>query len=458
MSILARIADLVLNQPLLLTPDKAEVIAGILSGRIGIEGPELSRFEGSPVVIDEAGRAQKRPYMVSNGVAIITITGSLVNRGAWVGAYSGITSYEGIQHQLKTARDAGEVKAVLLDLHSPGGEAVGTFETAALVREVAAKKPVTAVVNGMACSAAYAIASGATSIVTTSSGVSGSIGVISLHVDASRQLENDGLKPTLIIAGSHKADGHPFGPLPDAVRADFQARIDGIYQAFLECVAVGRGERLSADMAKATEARIYIGKAAVAAGLADAEGTFESVLADLTRAAGRTSLPVKGKRMAENNEGAPAAEAPAGITKADLDAAVAKATADVSAGFEAKLKADRERMASIDELTAMVGDNKDALKIIADAKADGSSADSVALKLAKSGAFTKAAVLGAIKEDDKSASGAGPAAEGKGGTVPQTEAGWTAEWEGSDALKGEYPEAADYAAFKKLERKEKGAK
>lgn len=463
---LARIADLVLNQPLLITAEKAEVIAGVLAGRIGIEGPELSRFEGTPYVIDEQGRVKGRPYRVTDaGVAIITITGSLVNRGAWVGAYSGLTSYEGIQHQLKVAREAPEVRSVILDIHSPGGEAIGCFETAAAVRDLAGKKRVVAVVNGMACSGGYAIASGATEIVTTGSGVSGSIGVVTLHVDASRQLEDEGLKPTLIIAGAHKADGHPFGPLPESVRADFQARVNGIYDAFIECVVSGRGSRTTGDQARATEARIYTGQEAVGAHLADRVGTFESVLEDLSRAAGRTSSQ-KGRSMSENT-GAPAAETNAGaaqaaatFTQADLDAAVAKAKTEASADVDNKLKLERERIAALDELMSECAGNADAGKIVAEAKTSGAGAEATALKLIKAGIFKKVAVVNGMEADDKTAAGAAPAATAAGAgkpAVPQNEAGWKTEYEGSTVLQGEFLTAESYIAFKRDEARKGGA-
>ena len=286
MNTLAHLADRVLNRPLLISPDKAQVILSVLSGRIGVNSPEASRFEGDNR--DRAG--PPKPYNISNGVGIITITGSLVKRGAWVGAYSGLTSYEGIEHQLKSALADPAVKSILLDLHSPGGEAIGAFETAAIVRQVAATKRVLAVVNGMAASAAYAIASGANDIIMTETGVAGSIGVVMLHADFSRQLDREGIAPTLIHAGAHKVDGNPFEPLPDAVRADLQAEVDAFYDAFLATVAKGRGSRMTAAGARKTEARTFIGKAAVAAGLADRVGTFESVLAELTRAGGRTTL------------------------------------------------------------------------------------------------------------------------------------------------------------------------
>ncbi|RWK24342.1 S49 family peptidase, partial [Mesorhizobium sp.] len=219
MTSLIHIADRVLNRPLLITRDKAEVVLSVLAGRLGVNAPESSRFEGGSVVEDENGARRAVPYRVTgDGVGIITVTGSLVNRGAWVGASSGLTSYEGIGFQLKSAAADPAVRSVILDMHSPGGEAVGAFETAALVRDLAARKRTVAVVNGMAASAMYAIASGANEIVTTETGIAGSIGVVLLHADFSRQLDRDGITPTLIHAGAHKVDANPFEPLSDAVR------------------------------------------------------------------------------------------------------------------------------------------------------------------------------------------------------------------------------------------------
>jgi signal peptide peptidase SppA len=369
-STLIHIAERVLNTPLLLLPSKAETILAVLAGRIGVNGPDASRFEGdNPPQKDENGNAKRNmwgdpklePYKLSGSTAIVTITGSLVNRGAWVGANSGLTSYEGIQFQLKRAAANPDVKNIILDLHSPGGEAVGAFETASLVRQISADKPVTALVNGMAASAAYAIASGASQIVTTETGVSGSIGVVLLHADYSRMLANDGITPTLIFAGAHKVDANPFEPLSEGVKSELQAEIDAFYAAFLDTVAAGRGSRLTQAMARATEARTFIGAAGVEAGLADAVGSFESVLADLTRAAGRNP-PQKGRSMKEEN-GAPAAESNAGtVTKADHDAAMLRATNEGKAATDAALKAERERIAGLDKLAAKSSARKGASK------------------------------------------------------------------------------------------------
>lgn len=346
MNYLAHIADRVLNRPLLITPDKAQVILSVLGNRIGVDGPSADRFEGEPFERDQSGEISSAlPYRVKDGVAIISIVGSLVNRGAYIGASSGLVSYEGFKRQVKHARANDRVLSVILDMQSPGGEAIGAFEAAEQVRLLAAEKPTIAIVNGMAASAAYAIASAATEVVTTETGVSGSIGVVLLHADYSGFLADKGIQPTLIFAGGHKVDGNPFEPLPEEVRADLQAEVDAFYNQFLRTVAKGRGDRLTADMARETEARTFIGEAAVDRGLADRVGTFETVLSDLSRAtaksAKRTSLN-GGLSMSEHN-GAPTAEN-AGISQAEHNAAVSQARTE---GEQAGATAERDRLAAI---------------------------------------------------------------------------------------------------------------
>ena len=292
MTSLPHIASLVLNRPLAILPSKLETIAAVLGGRIGLDAsglrPEASRFVGSHVDREAPGSQGTLPYRrTTEGTAIIAVIGSTVNRGAWIGVSSGLVSYEGLKFQLAHAAEDSRTKAILLDFECPGGEAVGAFEAAAIVRQVAALKPVVAVVNGLCASAAYAMATGATRIVTTPSGISGSIGVVLLHTDVSGALAIAGMKPTLIFAGAHKVDGHPYGPLPDSVKADLRAEIDGFYSAFVETVAAGR-PNLPAEAIRATEARTFMGAAAVAAGLADEVGSFEGALADL--AAGRITV------------------------------------------------------------------------------------------------------------------------------------------------------------------------
>ena len=294
---LYNLADRVLNRPLLIHPTKMEVVLHILEGRLPLGemsldtlAPDASRFAATKM--SKSGLS-----MMDGGVAIISVIGSLVNRGAWIGAYSGVTSYEGLAKQMGDAAADPAVKAIILDLDSPGGEATGMFTLAAKVAEVAKEKRVVAVVNDMAASAAYGIASQATEIVVSPTSVVGSIGVVLTHLDRSGELQSKGIKPTLIYAGSHKVDGHPFGPLSDAVKADLQMEVAKFYDQFVKLVAQGRGDRLTEQHARATEARVFIGQEAIDRGLADRMASFDAVLASLQGKPARPSgNPTKGNK------------------------------------------------------------------------------------------------------------------------------------------------------------------
>ncbi len=349
-AMLHHIADRVLGRPLLLHPSKVEVILHVLEGRIPIGGalpplgPDASRFVGTNRAAD--GKTQMT-YRVDNGVALISVIGSLVNRGAWIGAYSGMTSYEGIAKQLDDVSadfDAGKVRGLVLDMDSPGGEATGMFTVAAKVRALAAKMPVIACVNDMAASAAYGIASQASEIVVSPTSIVGSIGVVLTHVDRSKELANKGLTATMIFAGAHKVDGHPFGPLPDAVKADLQAEVFQFYDQFVNLVGQGRGERMTDQQARATEARTYIGQDAVDRGLADRVATLEEVTSSLRGGQPRPRInPPKKEPLSMTTT----TEAPnAGITQEAHAAAVATARAEgVAEG----------RRAGAPEATARIG-------------------------------------------------------------------------------------------------------
>ena len=319
------IAGLVYNRPLLVLPEKLPLILAAIEGKTGISVDEQLRQSAEAKITALPAKAQlavrgpaknqrqAAPYPRVDGVAIISVHGSLVNRGAWLGSYSGLTSYEGIRAQLRHALEDADTKSLILDFDSAGGQANGAFETAALVRQVAKVKPVVAVVDGMAASAAYAIASGAREIVVTPTSAVGSIGVLMLHLDNSARLAKAGVKPTLIHAGARKVDGNAFEPLPANVRTDLQAEIDKFYTMFIDCVVLGRN-KLSATQIRGTEAAVYIGVDAIMIGLADRIGDLETVLGELAMIQAPPAQPFLEQSLAK-------------FTKADLDKACTDAHA-----------------------------------------------------------------------------------------------------------------------------------
>jgi signal peptide peptidase SppA len=222
--------------------------------------------------------AFQRPPLAASpeGIAVIPIHGSLVKRSLGMEAASGLTSYGEIATMLDAALADPQVSGILLDIDSPGGEASGSFELARRVREVAAQKPVWAVANDAAYSAAYAIAASARRLFVTETGGVGSIGVIALHVDQSVKDAKDGYHFTAITAGAHKNDYSPHEPLSDVAKTELQGEVDRLYAIFTEHVAAMRS--LDLDAVRATEAGLFFGTNAVTQGLADGVQTLEDTL------------------------------------------------------------------------------------------------------------------------------------------------------------------------------------
>ncbi|GGG59814.1 hypothetical protein GCM10011415_02200 [Salipiger pallidus] len=307
-----QIAARVFHTPLLAAPAKAAAFIMGLGPRItggdvevlGAEvSPEASR-RARASLLDERLEGDIRSggregYRVRDGVAVIPVTGTLVHRGAWLGQSSGETSYEGLAAQIDTARRDRMVRGVALEIDSFGGEVAGCFSLADQIRELREEKPVWAFVSDHAYSAGYAIASQATRIIMPRTAGAGSIGVICMHADYSARLEAMGMQVTVIAAGAHKADGNPYAPLPEAVRDDLQAEMEQLRGIFAETVGQGRGTRLSAEAALATEARCLIGTDAIEAGLADEianpREAFEAFADEINgRAPARQSTPATG--------------------------------------------------------------------------------------------------------------------------------------------------------------------
>jgi len=258
----ARIAARAFNTPLLVEPSKAMAFLSGLGPRI--LGRRVELMDSDETAGDAARlpvrasiladglteRLQQHgnaPYPVVDGIAVIEISGVLIHRGGWIGQSSGQTSYEGIAAQIEAATRDPSVRAVALEIDSFGGEVAGVFDLADRIRAIRGSKPVWAFVAEHAFSAGYALASQADRILLPRTGVVGSIGVVVMHADLSGQLDQDGVRVTLVHSGQHKVDGNPYEPLPENVRDDIQREIDVLRFLFTETVAAGRAGRLGAS-------------------------------------------------------------------------------------------------------------------------------------------------------------------------------------------------------------------
>lgn len=272
-------------EPLLIAPQAAAAFAHCTASQQ--REPFDHALDCAAVFGASASAERPYPFDAENGVAFISVRGALLNR--FSGSYSDATGYAAITRLAAQAGADADVRGVVLDVDSFGGEAAGAFEAARDVRASLGGKPSVAIVNSAAYSAGYALAVAADKISTIPSGGVGSIGVVMTHMDQSALLDRVGIKVSFIHAGAHKVDGNSFGPLPDDVRADMQGRIDSMYSAFVSHVAAMR-PGLTEEAIRATEARTYGADEALRLGLVDAiasaSDAYAAFVASLPAAAG----------------------------------------------------------------------------------------------------------------------------------------------------------------------------
>ncbi|WP_312262504.1 S49 family peptidase, partial [Limnohabitans sp.] len=171
------------------------------------------------------------------------------------------------------------VGQILIDIDSPGGSVYGVAELATEIIKARAQKPVVAVANSLAASAAYWIGCSASEFYVTPGGEVGSIGVWQAHFDYSKALEEEGVKTTLVSAGKFKVEGNPYVPLDPEAQAFMQSRVDDYYNAFIQAVAVGRGVTVDDVRNGMGEGRVLGSDAALAQRMVDGIASFDDVLA-----------------------------------------------------------------------------------------------------------------------------------------------------------------------------------
>jgi len=221
-------------------------------------------------------------------VSVLPVYGVIEHRADWMMEYFGGVGVDDLRESLRAELNDPAVKAVVLDVDSPGGTVAGVTELAAELRGArGGTKPIVAVANTLAASAAYWLASQADEVVVTPSGSVGSIGIYALHQDVSRMLDEIGVTMTFVSAGEHKTEGNEFEPLSDEARADIQSRVDASYAQFIADVAAGR--RVSADRVEADYGggRVLTAKAALAVGMVDRVETLAQTVQRLNAPAGR---------------------------------------------------------------------------------------------------------------------------------------------------------------------------
>jgi len=204
---------------------------------------------------------------------------------------------------LNKAREDASVKAVLVRIDSPGGSVVGGETLFLALRDVAAVKPVVAVMDELAASAGYMVAIGADHIVARSGTLTGSIGVLMQSADVTGLLDKLGIKPESVKSAPLKAQPSPLEPFTEDARQATRAVVMDMYDMFVDMVADRRGLQRDRALALA-DGRIYTGRQALAAGLVDGIGGEDAARRWLESAhAIEAGLPVRDVKIETDDEG-----------------------------------------------------------------------------------------------------------------------------------------------------------
>jgi ClpP class serine protease len=346
--------------------------------------------------------------VVRDGVAIIPVTGPIFRYANMFTRISGATSTQVLATDIQAALDNPQVRGIVLNVDSPGGEANGINELSDLIYAARSKKPIKAYVGGMAASGGYWIASAASEVIIDDTGMAGSIGAV---VEIKLGDDKESGKRYQIV--SRNAPNKRPDLSTEGGRAKIAETIDALGDVFAAKVARNLGVDPEDVPAMGDHGGIKMGAAAVEAGLAHRLGSLESVIADLARpAANQQRKPsMQVKTTAELRAAIEAGTDPLTIEIAepvmsepvDVDAIKAEAS-------QAAVTAERERIKGINALAA-VGFEEEVQTAID----TGLSVEATALSLYKA-SQDRGVTLGAIKSDAKSAAAASP----KGGAEKPT--------------------------------------
>jgi len=266
--------DKILGTPWVIHPDSLNNILSIMDRKLAGETIDTSEFAFGPqpseLLTTESGPASP--------VGVLNITGPIFPKANMMTQMSGATSIEKLQSDFRQMLNDDTIQSIVLNIDSPGGMSDLIMEMGDEIYSARGQKPIVAVANTTACSAAYWLGSQAEKLFVTPSGQVGSVGVYTVHQDKSAQQEKEGVSTTMISAGKYKVEGSPFGPLSDDAKEHMQERVDETYSEFVSAVARGRGT--TDDIVKEAygSGRTYHAKTALAMNMVDGIQTLDSVV------------------------------------------------------------------------------------------------------------------------------------------------------------------------------------
>ena len=275
-----------LATPWALMPERLNAVAAVLarwSKNSPVSTDVLAGIDADKVARE--ARRQTATAVSGGGIAVLPLYGVVTQRGNMVDDVSGpgSVSTQKFATALRQALADESVSQILIDIDSPGGSVYGVAELADEIVAARAQKPIIAIANSLAASAAYWIGCSASEFYVTPGGEVGSIGVWQAHFDYSQALAAEGVTPTLISAGKYKVEGNPYAPLDPEAQAFMQSRVDDYFLAFTKGVAKGRGAPIAQVRNGMGQGRVLGAEVAIEQNMVDGIVTFDDTIRRMLR-------------------------------------------------------------------------------------------------------------------------------------------------------------------------------
>lgn len=377
-----RIAQAITATPWAITEDALQQIIAVASREGDLQAVAMRRAEKLPT----ASRAGIR-----GNIATLNLIGPVVRYANLFSDISGATSLQVFATDFQAALDDPTVKAILLNVDSPGGMAAGVAEMAAAIK--AANKPVWAYIDELGASASYWLPAAASRVVASRTALVGSIGVVSSVRSAAN--------PDVLEIVSSRAPKKRMDPMTEDGRGEIQRIVDNLETVFVADVAKYRGVAEDKVIADFGQGGLVFAPDALAAGMIDAIGSYEETLAELARSTSGTR-----RRSSNMSNATSGAAEPVMYSQEQLSVAVATARTEEASKAQALVVAERQRIAAVQKLLRPGFES-----IVQKGVEDGTSAAEVALAI-MTAAADRGITLEAIQKDSpKPAAHAAPNAD-----------------------------------------------
>lgn len=230
-------------------------------------------------------------------IAVIPIHGVITTTSA--SSFSTVVTSEDVLEQLDKANENPRIKAIILDINSPGGSGVAADEISQKIKSI--NKPTVAVIRDLGASAAYWISSATDHIYANRLSITGSIGVTGSYLEFSGLFTEYNISYQRYVSGALKDMGSPFKEPSELEEEIFQKLIDDMQTIFLDEVAQNRNLSKT-ETAKFGSGQIYLGIEAKELGLVDSLGTRDDALVYLENELNITAVPIEFKKKISFSE------------------------------------------------------------------------------------------------------------------------------------------------------------